>query len=90
MEELKNTKSLLSEKTNNIDIFGVKRESANKEYKELIGAITQIKIQILWGGEEFPGGLEGRIQRFHCCGLGSIPGLGIETPHQTAAHLGHK
>ena len=24
------------------------------------------------------------IKSFHYCGLGSIPGLGIEIPHQTA------
>jgi len=31
-----------------------------------------------------------RIQHFHRCGLGSIPGLGTEIPHQaTACHSHH-
>ena len=29
----------------------------------------------------FPGGLVFRIWHFHRCGLGSIPGLGIEIAH---------
>ena len=36
------------------------------------------------GGGRFPGGLEVRIWCFHHCGLGSIPGLGTEIPHQAA------
>ena len=36
----------------------------------------------------FPGGgLVGRTQSFHCCGLGLIPGLGTEIPHQSTACL---
>ena len=32
-----------------------------------------------------------RIWRFHCCRLGSIPGLGTELPHQaTACHSQNK
>ena len=34
---------------------------------------------------EFPGGLVVRIQGFHCCIPGSIPGLGTEIPHHMAA-----
>lgn len=33
----------------------------------------------------FPGGLVVSTQGFHCCGLGSIPGLGTEIPHQVTA-----
>ena len=36
---------------------------------------------ILW---EFPGGPVVRTQHFHCCGQGSIPGLGAKIPHQAA------
>ena len=39
---------------------------------------------------EFPGSLVFRTQRFHCCGLGSIPGLGTEIPYQAAAHHGQE
>ena len=39
------------------------------------------EISQIW---EFPGGLMVRIQHFHCCGPGSIPGLGTEIPHQAA------
>ena len=31
------------------------------------------------------GGLVVRIQHFYCCILGSIPGLGTESPHQPIA-----
>ena len=31
-----------------------------------------------------------RTQHFHLCGLGSIPGLGTEIPHQAAIHCGQK
>ena len=34
---------------------------------------------------EFPGGLVDRIWCLHHCGLGSIPSLGTEIPHQAAA-----
>ena len=37
---------------------------------------------VLW---ECPGGLVVRIQRFHQCGPGSIPGLGIEIKPQHTA-----
>ena len=40
--------------------------------------------------EAFPGDLVVRSQHFHCCGLGSIPGLGTEIPHQSAAHNSQK
>ena len=33
---------------------------------------------------EFSGGLVVRTLCFHCCNLGSVPGLGIEIPHQAA------
>ena len=39
---------------------------------------------------EFPGGLEVRTWCFHGCGLGSIPGLGSEIPHQAAPCCGKK
>ena len=35
---------------------------------------------------EFPGGLVLRTWHFHCCSLGSIPGLGTEIPPQATAH----
>ena len=31
-----------------------------------------------------------RTQRFHYCSPGSVPGLGTESPHQTAACSGQK
>ena len=34
----------------------------------------------------FPGDLVVRIWCFYGCGLSSIPGLGIEMPHQATAH----
>ena len=42
-----------------------------------------------WGAE-FAGGLVVMIQHFHCCSLGSIPGLGTESPHQAAARRSQK
>ena len=39
---------------------------------------------------EFPGGLVVRTQHFHHCGLGTIPSLRTEVPHQAAAHYGPK
>ena len=39
------------------------------------------KRVITW---EFPGGLVVRTWCFYHCGLGSIPGLGTEIPHQAA------
>ena len=32
--------------------------------------------------QEFPDGLVVKTQRFHCCGLDSIPSLGTEIPYQ--------
>ena len=40
------------------------------------------------GKVEFPGGRVVRIWGFHCCGPGSVPGLGTEIPHQATAHRG--
>ena len=34
---------------------------------------------------EFPGGLVVRIQSFHLCSPGSVPGLGTEILHKAAA-----
>lgn len=40
------------------------------------------------GGGEFIGGLVLRTQHFHCCGLGSVPGQGMNIPQ--AAWLNRK
>ena len=42
------------------------------------------------GLREFPSGLVVRIQHFHHCGLGSIPGLGTEIVHQVTACFSEK
>ena len=39
---------------------------------------------------EFPGVLMVRTWHFHCCGLGSIPGLGTEIPLQAVARRSQK
>ena len=39
---------------------------------------------------EFPGGIVVRIQCFHHCGPGSIPGLGTLIPHQAATRCKKK
>ena len=39
---------------------------------------TFVKTHQTWG--KFPGGLVVRPQRFHCPGLGSIPGQGTKIP----------
>ena len=45
--------------------------------------LNKIRRQDAHSLREFPGGLVFRIQCFHFCGLGSIPGVGIEIPHHT-------
>ena len=40
--------------------------------------IVAVIININKNDGEFPGSLVVRIQGFHCCGLGSIPGQGTE------------
>ena len=49
-------------------------------------ALSKEKVN-LW---EFPGGLWVRIQHFHCCGLGTIPGLGSRIAPQAAAFCGKR
>ena len=51
---------------------------------QLIRLLSHLKIQF-WG--EFLGSLVYRIQCFHHCGLGLIPGLGTEIPYLAAERL---
>ena len=55
-------------------------------YLELVFNFTYKKL-LFW---ELPVGLVVRIQRFYCCGLGSIPGLRAKIPHQAAVHHSQK
>ena len=56
-------------------------EQTQEQFLEILDQVQQHR--------EFPDDdLVIRTQHFHCCGLGSIPGLGTEIPHQAAGHPG--
>ena len=59
--------------------YAQKTKPRNSEWAKKLGK---------WG--EFPDGPVARIWHFHCCSLGSVPGLETEIPYQATAYHSQK